>query len=729
MSALAMNSLPDRRSTMTIRLTDPATPISKESIQLPPEPIEQIEEIIPLIEPNSSYHSFQIIPHSSIKNNKADQFADVIAESYQELFKRMMGGDLRDPERVFFETVMTKDSFKSFLTTGTDTADMIKQQSRMIWKDVTVQESEAPMNDINDGQFYEFTLRYPFFMSLKTDRRLQETPLNEILEVSRFMQEGDQVFMQFGIQSAEKEWYKDASADREDFEKKPPKTWRKKEYHQSTELKPGQYGFDFCLRLYIQSTDQRRRSRLGRSLILALKQLNEDNELIAKERKSPKYIEYMKNRHIRVPMFIGKRQIITGPEIAHFIKLPQRSLQQEFKIIETVSGRETNIPGSLKSDGVRIGNVTFRGKKIDVNLPIKDHDQLCLPSCIIGGMGSGKTKGFACTRAYEFVRHGYSAIMIDPAKSEMWEQMKDALPPEKRQRYLLGKDLISLDFREVMHAPQAKARLAQIMLAFFEDNTDDAGSQTKRFLRAAVMGMQSGRISEVIRIFMEKKYREGILSKMPEGMNKETLQQFHNESEARQRQIVSPIFNRLDIIMGDPYLEACMETDKGIDMVDVLSKRGMCTVIDVPDRMNTRAAKDLLINLISFKIDAAMSLRKDEFPMAVLFDEPHQYLRSAKLWKNVAVESRKYKVAYHWLFHSFEQIPKGLSGIIMDAGPHFYIYPSSKKTYVELREEISPFTAEDGLSTKRYHAICALKVGDDRLTPFMAQMTPPPAKT
>lgn len=212
---------------------------------------------------------------------------------------------------------------------------------------------------------------------------------------------------------------------------------------------------------------------------------------------------------------------------------------------------------------------------------------------------------------------------------------------------------------------------------------------------------------------------------MPAGMHRETLQQFDNESEARQRQIASPIFNRLDVILGDPYLEACMNATQGIDMVDVLSMREMCTVFDVPDRMNTRSGKDLLINLLSFKIDIAMALRKDEFPMAIIYDEPHQYLRSAKLWENAAVESRKYRLAYSWLFHSWEQIPRQLGEIIKAAGPHYFIYGSSKATYKHLQDEIMPFTVEDGLNTKRWHAICALRSGMSRITPFILEVSRP----
>lgn len=120
-------------------------------------------------------------------------------------------------------------------------------------------------------------------------------------------------------------------------------------------------------------------------------------------------------------------------------------------------------------------------------------------------------------------------------------------------------------------------------------------------------------------------------------------------------------------------------------------------IIDIPDDTFDPLAKDLLVNLISTKIDIAMRLRPEEkqFPYFVIMDEPHQYLRSAKLWTAAAIESRKFRVKYCWLFHTWEQIPSELAEIILSAGPHFHIYRSSEKTYKSLKHFLEPYTLED----------------------------------
>ncbi|MGJ9460143.1 ATP-binding protein [Oceanobacillus sp. CF4.6] len=679
------------------------------------------------------YKTFQIIPHSNVKNNKVEQFADIMADSYTELFERLRNGNISDPERVFFETFITSKSYQTFITTNNDLFDSIKQQAQVTWKNVTLQDKKKQDKfKSKDCLAFDYKLKHPFFLSLKTDKTMQQIPLEEILEISRFMQGMDQVFIQFGIQSAEEHWYRDAEKEREEFERKPPKRWTKKEFHRSTELKSSHFGFDFTLRFIVQSKDERRKRRVARGLNLALKQLNQDNELKDKQVKPyklEKFINKVTNRHISVPFLFGKRQILTPPEIMHFIKLPQKSLQDEYPIIETVTGKEIDIPDALKKGGIPLGEVTFKGKKQPIHMPINSWDELCLPRTVIGGMGSGKTKGFGANWIVNSVNNGFGALAIDPAKGEIGNEVVAALPADKVERIRLGKVPISLDWCEVQHSSRARNRLANTIIGFFNTTTDETGAQTSRYIRAAVMAMQTGKLSEIIRIFEDKEYRLAAISYLNEGLYKSTLKDFHAMSDGKKAQILAPILNRLDTILGDEYLAECMESDASIDMVKLMSQR-KAFIFDIPKSELGPEAVNLIVNLLSTKIDLAMTLReeKNQFPFFVIFDEPHQFLRSSKTWKSAAVESRKWRVGYVWMFHSWEQIPRDLAEIIKSSGPHYHLYTSSKKTFQDLAEEIKPFTVEDGLKLKKFHAINIIRAGEDGLIkPVIAKMCPPPS--
>jgi hypothetical protein len=164
-------------------------------------------------------------------------------------------------------------------------------------------------------------------------------------------------------------------------------------------------------------------------------------------------------------------------------------------------------------------------------------------------------------------------------------------------------------------------------------------------------------------------------------------------------------------------------------MVDIL-KMKKAVIIDVPKKDVGPEVVDIIVNLLSTKIDLAMTLRSEEeqTPFFILFDEPHQYMRSHQTWKSACVESRKWRVGYIWMFHEWTQIDDKLRKIVRSSLPHFHIYPSSKSTFIDLKEELKPFDLDDCMKLKRWTAINIMRTGGSTITPFVAQMTPPPSK-
>lgn len=492
----------------------------------------------------------------------------------------------------------------------------------------------------------------------------------------------------------------------------------------------------FCthIRVLSQSDDSERRDINMRTVANSFKDLNADNEFHTVD--LPQSVQRRRLKEVvgfKVNITFDAT-IMSDEEVGKLIQLPQAELQSNYEQIERIQTKEVEIPRALQQSGIRLGDVKFRERFYSFYQPTDSEDELCLPHVVIGGMGCGKTKGYGANFAVEAVENGFGTLVVDPAKGEMGDEIEAALPAEQVMRIRLGEYPISLDWNEVKYSPRARNRLANTILGFFSTGGDDAGMQTARFLRAAVMAMQTGQLSEILQIIEDKEYRKVLLCPkcgVGEQLNPihiQTLTELNEMSDARRAQVLSPIYNRLNIILGDTYLLECMEARKGIDMVQLMCQR-KAVVIDVPKSELGPEAVDLIVNLLSTKIDLAMTLRpeKEQFPYFVIFDEPHQFLRSAATWKSAAVESRKWRVGYVWMFHSWEQIPRHLAEIIKAAGPHYHLYKSSKKTYVDLAEEIYPYTVEDALKTPRFHAINIIQAEGVTQRPFMARMTAPPS--
>lgn len=710
----------------------------------------------------------QVIPDTRLTNDRAEQFARSLCH-YQSPLERLT----RRTERYFlaFQIVFTGDNITFTFSTPREAKDLVWRAIDTAWPRVTIERTGDPLVG-KPTAVSRLELNYHYMFALRVDRR-ELRLLSALLDTKEMLKEGERISVQVLATPAPPDWYQSAAAAYESFQKghmpirigldkerlgkfglkvaaattyelvsivselitgEPAEPVNFSEGERAAILKDGSLrsetrgkvrgdAYDVTIRVAVEAPSPRA-SALMRMATMAFRELDGDNRLIVKKESVNRGWKLMKERRHGIKI---TRDYLSIPEVSRLFCLPTAGLQEKYHI-RNVDTREIEVPAILlEPSGIPFAEWTMKGRTELVRYPVKGAvDELCLPRVVIGGMGTGKTRGFGANWLTEAVKAEYGGLVIDPAKGEIGDELEAA--GISVERFRLGEQTISLDWREVNHSSRARNRLASSMLSFFSDSTDETGLQTSRFIRAIVMSMKTGRMSEMIRILEDEKYREERIQEMPEGIHRTTLEQFHKAKDGRQSQIASPIYNRLDTIMGDVYLSECMDTDEGVDMVEIMSTPGKAVVFDVPQSELGREAVDIVVNLLVTKIDLAMTLRKNLFPFFVLFDEPHQFLRSAKLWKAAAVESRKWRLGYIWMFHSWEQIPRDLREIIRAANPHYHLYKSSPRTFIDLAAEISPFTPEEGIRLKKYHAINVIHTPEGTAPPFVARMLPPPSR-
>lgn len=721
----------------------------------------------------SRFVHLQITPDSRLDNKNVEELARALC-LYLSPLERLEGLKVAPPAVLSFETVLAADQTSFYVTVPAEQESVATKAISATWPRVAVESTDDPFSTSNKPPSAAVQLTYDrhYMFSLRIDKRRLGS-ISSVLETLKSMAPTDRIYIQTLATPAHREWYTGAVEAYERFKKgdMPTKVKLTKKEAGKLALKAttkAVYGtaslvsemisgegleplhlngseralllregglssatlnktkgdaYEVQMRIAVACEDRARAAALLRMVSSAYRELDGDNMLVPADAKPAKLFARMQERKFAP---LASRDLMSIAEISRLHMLPTNELQ-ELYAIPRIEQLETDIPAAFRKSGLQIGETSVKKSVAPVYMPTHNHDVLCLPRVVVGGMGSGKTRGFAANFVVESVRKGFGAISIDPAKGEIFEEVSAALPPEQIVRIKLGQTPLALDWREVAHSPKAKNRLANTILGFFASADIEAGGQTSRYIRAAVMAMQTGRLSEIIRIFEDADYRAEVLALMPDSIHKTTLSQYDGQSEARQGQILAPILNRLDVILGDEYLSECMDASEGVDMVELMSLK-KAVIIDVPKKELGPEAVDVIVNLLTTKIDLAMTLREAQHPVFVLLDEPHQFLRSAKTWKAAAVESRKWRVGYVWLFHSWEQIPKDLAEIVKSAGPHYTLYASSKKTFKDLAEEIAPYTVEDGIKLKKYHAINVLQSDDGMQRPFIAKMAAPPSK-
>ena len=713
---------------------------------------------------------FKITPNNRLKNEHVEQLAQSL-HLYKTPLERLTKKGLNKQNFFSFETVIEKENTSFYLTVPHEIETIAKKSLETTWGKAAIEIVSEPLIE-NPLSSSLLTYKNHYMFSLKVDKRTLGI-LPSVLETLNMMLDNEKIYLQYLFTPAEKDWFVSAAEAYENFKKgnMPQKLhFNKKAVVQtgvkmlaytaleiadltselitgegiekinlnSTEnamiLRDGRLrnetinktkgdAFETEIRIGIFASNKDRSKSLMRMVTTTFRELDGDNSLVDSGKNTNKIQVKMKERK---QMNMINKDYMSIKEVGRLLLLPTSELQDQYKI-PCINTLQLEVDRLFTEKGLYLGDVEVKNKTEKVYQNIDNHDILCLPRVIIGGMGQGKTKGYAANFIVESVLNGFGCLAIDPAKGELGDEAEAFLPSDKVIRIKLGETPISLDWCESESSIKSKNRMANTILGFFSANGEDAGMQTSRYLRAAVMSMKTGKLSEIIRIFEDDVYRNERVSELSENsIHKMTLMSFGDESESRQRQILNPIYNRLDTILGDEYLMECMESDNKINLVELMEQK-KAIIIDVPKAELGTEAVDLIVNLLSSKLDLSMTLRKSNHPFFAIFDEPHQFLKSARIWKSAAVESRKWRLGYVWLFHSWEQIPSSLSEIIKAAGCHYTLYNSSKKTFKDLSEEIQPYTFEDGIKLKQYHTINVLRAGDGVQKPFICKIAAPPS--
>lgn len=507
----------------------------------------------------------------------------------------------------------------------------------------------------------------------------------------------------------------------------------------ATHSKKTQAPFKVWLRIYITCKDKERRSVLKRSFANVYTSLAGDNRFVASKAR-PSTIEEVNNLKLHPSTILHFNQnILSAGEVGKLIQLPTAQLQDEYaEYLDFVEHREVQLsPSVFDTDGLYMGRTTYKGVTKDVYFPVKDHDELCLPRIVIGGMGQGKTQGTGANFAVECVKKGYSVFAIDTAKGELGDQVEGWCNQNGYQksvkRIRFGQKPFGLDWCEINNSQRAANQFSQEVLAFFDRQGADPGLETKRYIRLAaktVASVGGSRLSDIVKLFTDKEHLALQMRKLHEAGRSDLVEDwipFVKLTDGMRGKVLEPVLNRLDILLGDDYIRSCMESKNSVDMRKWIDA-GYAVILDVPKNELGEEATDVLCALLVAKIWLATLNRKEHNanPAFFIMDEPHVYMSSAKHWRSMVVESRKWRLGLMWMFHAWEQIPRDLAEIIKAAGPHYSLYQPSKRTFQSLAEESTPFTLEEALKIPRHYAINIWRTGGKIETPFLVQMPKPP---
>lgn len=425
---------------------------------------------------NPTYVCYQLLPHSSCRNNTSENLAKLVNKIYVSFSGRFY----REEKKIFFET---KSKVSYFVYVEHNKAEfyfvvpqtykkLFQDEIRNTWKNVKLNEvkiKELPQFG-KDASRYGFGYKKEDALSLSTDRR-DNSLLAKTLNVMEILEEGDRVGVVYNfipsspfVLNSYREYHKDII-----------KKFRNNRSVYKNKKDMGsvfRFIFDF-LRTTIEgladeldgssrgsamirdnlpfannliqlttSTINKERSVICKSQIVVLSEgkskreqdinaksvcegfsiIEGDNELVYNEiKKDFKITDY------KFPCEVNTTSIA---ECSNFLQMPGRELLQQYSSINHLKVLENPVPNELQRGFFRLGEVSTN-KNSTKAYKSEDKQLSRLGMVYLGSMGAGKTT-FMTNNAYDIMNKGHGLIVIDIIEDCKLSRSIEAITPKDK---------------------------------------------------------------------------------------------------------------------------------------------------------------------------------------------------------------------------------------------------------------------------------------------------------
>lgn len=481
------------------------------------------------------------------------------------------------------------------------------------------------------------------------------------------------------------------------------------------------------------------------SVANSYKDLNSDNSLVVKL-LSKKEQENLFNDVMENYIKPSKHCILSDKEVSKLIQLPQKDLQNEYKI-QSIDTREIDIPEQLKDGLVRIGIAEKQGKKITTYWS-KDKNVMALAKVFIGPQNSGKTTAVKRT-VKDCYKAGYSNIVIDFIENcQTSKEIEEVIDTkDKIILELENKDYIpALAYNEVSnlitenmdswdrinYANLISEQVEYLINAITDTGTGELTAPMIRYLHAASMITfikPGATINDVFLVLRRwDKRNEAIRYAKYSGCFEKDDDIFYDLEELHERDkegkiigtrenLIIGILNRIVILQKNPFIKAMLGAE--INKDDNLTKwieEGKSIFIHIPQtKFPNQNTRDILTTFFISRIWLAVQLRennKDARLCNVIFDEVHQVPTTARFLSNHITEFRRHRLGLILSCHYLKQMRELLIALKSSGASYVLIAGTEKENLETLREEILPFTIEEGMKLKPHTSINVVNYGN-----------------
>lgn len=428
-------------------------------------------------------------------------------------------------------------------------------------------------------------------------------------------------------------------------------------------------------------------------------------------------------------------------ESSTIIQLPGKELLEKHKIthIETT---ETNVPVQLQAGVMCLGDSTCKGNTLKAYVST-DKSFKYLTVCLIGPTRAGKST-LISNLCHDSSEAGETNVIFDwCGNCDLSDDVISSLKTTGIKTLVIdGSDTSKLQGMgynelhtctdnsfEVYRAAKQQATQLSTLINASQGGDEDLRARMERYLGAAsvIVFIQNGSIKDVFDTLQDYEVRHQFIDGIKDDYKQYTakyeryLLELDDKGKSTKLSAVQGILNRVAKMEENPYME--MMLGKGckdnFNLVEEIQKAQLIC-IKMPEHMfATEQEKDTYATYWITKLWGALQQRKWQIPdeskrvkVNMYFDELYQVESCQEFLRSKLSQIAKFGAKPIISCHYLGQIP-GIRNELKSANTSYVmISGSDKDNYKELKDELAPYTLEDLLKLKRYHAINLIKYED-----------------
>jgi len=643
-----------------------------------------------------------------------------------------------------------------------------------IFRVATIKEREDYFNNFVNKYYCLFQQKKHFMFSLNADYR-ENSLLDNLMSILNNIQEDDKILLQIGIIPLNDNWKEEwgkanikhrngeelivhtnpvefvfdnlfkttenlldifdivigvnkKEVNKYDKNVRQIDKWASNFYRNShmTTQKVNYNGYETQIRVYCNNETRTR--YYGKLMDAAFKILDADQELELTRIKQHKGDK----REFSIQF---TKQIFSTKELTHFLRLPDRRMQIDYKEnLKSIEITENIIPKELQNGQIRIGETSYKGNKIIAYWNTKDYAMATQHKVIVGLQRTGKTS-YIKNFAIEAIKAGHSVFILDTIKMcETANDVRDFLPVEYLDKiivldysnldYLLPlawNELLDIKTTSSREKMMISSQIAGNLESFIESiagltQEDRLSPRMKKFLACSaklVLSQPGSTIKDVLDVLQEKDIRDEFIKKsgLPETNTiVQELRRLDDGKGGTNYSLISGISDRYSIMTNDYTMDILLSTKPNPEInFAKWASEGKCVLIKMSDLKFDRRSLRPLVSFIYSKIWLSMLARgEQEQPRIthVILDEIHNFPEVTNMLRSTCRESAKFGLSYVFTNHMLTDL-RALLPAIKSSGANFMLFKTTKENLKMLEEELmlGNISIEEALELKPFHSI------------------------